>query len=100
MVWLLHCCSAIAQRTIAERITVAQRKAVAECVAVAEQECVAEEERTTEHHRTIAPGEIASESHRFDPHVVVETLTGESFVDAIAEQITLTVAHLIFIDQV
>src|SRR5918911_66206 len=91
---LLHCRSAISERTVAECITVTKSKSVADGVAIAqcksvtereavtEQHRIAEEERSGEHRRTIALRQIASERHGLDPHVVVQTLVSESFVNA------------------
>src|SRR5262249_9772447 len=121
---LPHSGSAVAERTIANRETITDREPVADCEtianretitdgvavadceaianrkAIAEQEYVGKENRSAKQRRAVALRQVVSKRHSFDPHVVVQTLTVEPFIDAVTKQITLTVADLVLVDQI
>src|SRR6185503_17094534 len=102
--WLLHSRRVVADRAVAEYVTVAQNVTVAEYVAiakhvtVAQQQDVREDKRSAKHRRTVTLHHVITKRHSLGPHVEVQTLNREPFVDAITQQEPQAIAGLVLVD--
>src|SRR6185503_10983346 len=86
--------------TIAEDVAITEHVTVAKHVTIAEQQGVAEDDRSAKHRRTVTLQHVVTKRYSLDPHVEVQTLTDESFVDAIAQQEPKAIADLVLVDEI